>query len=182
MPPLRGRLSRLLPSLPLDALVIGTMTPDFEYLIQLEPRGRVAHSPMGLFVFCLPVGIAVWAVYRHVVRPALVTLFPEGLRADLVARRSSLVSVAAAILVGCRQPLLWDSFTHFRGWSVRHFPVFWTMVHLAGSAYLPLFRILQHVSTLVGLMTLVIWVRRWLGGSLLPLARTPTNRDRGPSV
>ncbi len=174
-------LSRLLPSLPLDALVIGTLAPDFEYLIQLEPRGRVAHSPMGLFVFCLPLGMAVWAVYRHVVRPALVTLFPEGLRADLVARRSSLVSVAAAILVGAVSHLLWDSFTHYQGWSVRHFPVLWTMVHIAGSAYLPLFRILQHVSTLVGLVALVIWARRWLGRQP-PAARAYTDEARSRAI
>ncbi len=155
-------LSRLLPSLPLDALVIGTMTPDFEYLVRMAPQGRTAHSLIGLFVFCLPVGVAVWAVCRHVVRPALLTLFPDGLKAALIARHSSLPSVVAAILIGAASHSLWDSFTHFHGWGVRQVPALLTMVHVAGRVYLPLYRILQHTSTLVGLIALVVWVRRWL--------------------
>lgn len=150
-------LSRLLPSLPLDALVIGTMTPDFEYLMQLAPRGRIAHSPLGLLVFCLPVGVAVWAVYRHVVRPALLTLFPNGLKAGLTARHGSLPSVVAAVLIGAASHSLWDSFTHFHGWGVRQVPALLTMVHVVGRVYLPLYRILQHTSTLVGAIALVVW-------------------------
>lgn len=155
-------LSRVLPPLPLDALVIGTMTPDFEYLVRMAPQGRTAHSLMGLLVFCLPVGVGVWIVYRYVVRPALVTLFPEGLRTGLVARQSSLVSVVAAILIGAASHSLWDSFTHFHGWGVRRVPDLLTIVHLGGRVYLPLYRVLQHASTIVGLIALVVWVWRWL--------------------
>lgn len=174
-------LKRLLPSLPLDALIIGAIAPDLEYLVRMAPSGRFGHSPKGLLFFCLPVGIAVWAVYRHLVRPALVTLFPEGLRAGLVARASSLVSVAVAILVGSFSHDVWDSFTHYNGWAVRHSSVFYTMVPIAGPIRVPLFQLLQHTSTLVGLIALVIWIRRWLR-SQPPEARAYTDESRTRAI
>src|SRR3954462_8835891 len=60
--------------LPLAALVIGTLSPDLEYVLRLEPRGKFGHSPAGLVVFCLPVTLLVWYVWRSLVRAALTPL------------------------------------------------------------------------------------------------------------
>ncbi|HET7456508.1 MAG TPA: DUF4184 family protein, partial [Gemmatimonadaceae bacterium] len=54
--------------LPLSALVVGTMAPDFEYLIHLRPLALWGHSAVGLFAFCLPAGLAVLAAWELVVR------------------------------------------------------------------------------------------------------------------
>src|SRR4051812_17546859 len=105
-------LTRLVRSLPLDALVVGTMVPDFEYLLELAPRGRFAHSPLGLLLFCLPVGVLTWTIYRHLVRPAILTLLPAGLRPGLMARHTNLAAVVVAILLGASSHAAWDSFTH----------------------------------------------------------------------
>ena len=40
--------------LPLSALVVGTMAPDYEFLLRLRPSAIVSHSVVGLVVFCLP--------------------------------------------------------------------------------------------------------------------------------
>ena len=53
-------LSRVAPALPLAPLVIGTLSPDFEYLLRLAPTGRFAHSLLGLVVFCVPVSLLAW--------------------------------------------------------------------------------------------------------------------------
>jgi membrane-bound metal-dependent hydrolase YbcI (DUF457 family) len=156
-------LSRLLPSLPLDALVLGTMVPDFEYFLELAPRGRFAHSPMGLLLFCLPVGLIAWAIFRRVVRPASLTLMPPGLRPGLVARHNSLLSATVAIFVGAASHSAWDSFTHAHGWAVRRIPDLSRTVNLAGLGDVRIFKLLQHGSTILGLAAATVWLSRWVG-------------------
>lgn len=156
-------LSRLLPSLPVDALVLGTLVPDFQYFLALAPRGRFAHSPLGLLLFCLPVGLVAWAIYRRVVRPASLTLVPAGLRSGLVAKHTSLLPVIVAILIGAASHSVWDSFTHARGWTVRRIPALATAVHLGGVGDVPIFKILQHGSTILGVAVVALWVWRWIG-------------------
>jgi len=40
--------------LPFVPLVIGSVTPDFEYFFKLEPTGHFSHTVPGVFLFCLP--------------------------------------------------------------------------------------------------------------------------------
>jgi hypothetical protein len=155
-------ISRLLPALPLEALVLGTLVPDFQYFLELAPRGRFAHSPSGLLLFCLPVGLATWEVYRHLVRPACLTLLPRGLRPKADARHVGLLSLAGAILLGAASHSAWDSFTHARGWGVRRIPALSTPVHLAVFGGVPIFKILQHGSTILGMAVVALWVWRWI--------------------
>src|SRR4051812_43237396 len=155
-------LSRLARSLPVDALVVGTMVPDFEYFLELAPRGRFGHSPLGLLVFCLPVGLLTWAIYRYLVRPATLTLFPAGLRPALIARHTPLASVMIAILLGAASHTTWDSFTHPQGWGVQQIPALSSVVQFGGLGGVRIFKILQHVSTLGGIVVVAVWVWRWL--------------------
>jgi Domain of unknown function (DUF4184) len=154
-------LSRLLPTLPLDALVIGTIVPDFQYLFELAPRGRFGHSPLGLLVFCLPVGLVTWAIYRQVVRPACLTLLPAGLKARLIGSHTGLAALAGAILLGATSHTVWDSFTHRQGWGVLNIPALSLTVRLAGLGHVPIFKMLQHGSTILGIGVVGIWVWRW---------------------
>jgi hypothetical protein len=154
-------LGRLLPSLPLDALVIGTMVPDFQYLLELAPRGRFGHSPLGLLAFCLPVGLLTWALYRQVVRPAGLLLAPPGLRASLVAGHTTVLPVIVAVLLGAASHVFWDSFTHAQGWAVHRIPALSTAVHLEGVGDMALFKLLQHGSTILGITAVTIWAWRW---------------------
>ncbi|HEX8246031.1 MAG TPA: DUF4184 family protein, partial [Longimicrobium sp.] len=113
--------------LPLAALVIGTFSPDLEYVLRLEPRGKFGHSPLGLLVFCVPVTLAVWWAWRALVRPALVPLLPSGPRAALESpspgRRTDVLPLAVfAALLGAATHVLWDGFTHDTGWAVAMFP------------------------------------------------------------
>ena len=45
----------------LSALVIGSMTPDFEYFIDIvtDHDVQIGHSISGIFLFCIPVGLLV---------------------------------------------------------------------------------------------------------------------------
>lgn len=171
-------LSRLLPVLPLDALILGTLAPDFQYFLELAPRGRFGHSPLGLVVFCVPVGLLTWAIYRRVVRPASLTLLPTGLRPSLVAGHTSLFSVIVAILLGAASHSMWDSFTHRQGWGVQRIPALTMMVHLTGLGDVRIFKILQHGSTILGLASVAVWVWRWVARQ--PRSARVYNGQSGP--
>src|ERR1043166_8840756 len=54
--------------LPLAAVAIGAMSPDFEYFIRLQTLALWGHSLVGLFVFCLPAGLVVLAGWELLVK------------------------------------------------------------------------------------------------------------------
>ena len=49
--------------LPLSALMIGSMAPDFGYFFTREAGRLLTHSFSGLFIFALPAGLFVWFFY-----------------------------------------------------------------------------------------------------------------------
>src|SRR5262245_32838365 len=52
--------------LPLPALVCGSMAPDLAYLIPGHIPHAFRHNPVGIFVFALPVGLALTALYHRI--------------------------------------------------------------------------------------------------------------------
>ena len=155
-------LSRLLPGLPLEALILGTLTPDFQYLLSLAPRGRFGHTLLGLFAFCLPVGLIAWFGYIRWGRRVILSLLPGPLRSSLGHPRASLLLITAAILIGAASHSAWDSFTHRGDWSVRQIPALTAPVRLAGGLTVARYKVLQHGSTVLGLTTVVVWILVWL--------------------
>lgn len=162
-------LSRVLRRLPLAALVIGSMAPDFEYVIRLAPRGRFGHSLIGLFVFCLPVGLAAYLVFDRVVRPALVQLLPPGLAAAVGPHDSPhavtaghVAAAALAVLVGAMSHVGWDGFTHGARWAEFLVPQLSYHVFFAPNSGVRWYKVLQHVSTVVGAAVIAVWIGRWV--------------------
>ena len=162
-------LSRVAPALPLAPLVIGTLSPDFEYLLRLAPTGRFAHSLLGLVVFCVPVSLLAWGVWRAIVRPAFVRLLPPGMavRMSECARGTprpvaALAGLGAlAVLLGALSHVAWDAFTHANGWAVAHLPVLRGEANLV-AARRRWYKILQHASIVAGMGVIVAWGARWV--------------------
>jgi len=145
----------------LAALVIGTLSPDLEYVLRLEPRGKFGHSPAGLVVFCLPVTLLVWYVWRSLVRPSLTPLLPPGLHRAAEApppgRRSDLLPLAIfAALLGAATHILWDGFTHDTGWAVLLLP------GMRGQAFAGLewYSVCQFASSIAGALIVLVWIAR----------------------
>jgi hypothetical protein len=158
---------RILPILPLDALIAGTMSPDFEYILRLAVAGGWWHTPGGLVVACVPASlIAVW-IWRVLVRPALLRLLPAGMRpadAPAASPRVVLLGVAAAAmaaLLGAVTHVLWDGLTHGGGWAVLRLPVLAEPALPLGIDR-PWYNLLQHLSTLVGGAILLAWLVGWI--------------------
>jgi hypothetical protein len=160
-------ISRVLRHLPLAALVIGTMSPDYEYLVRCAPASYFSHTLFGVFAFCVPVSIAAWLIYRWLIEPSWKRLLPPGMRARLDGNRRrldvrTLLLGTVAATLGAFSHLVWDAFTHREGIAVSAIPALQKHA-LAPNGSLRWYQVSQHGSTALGLVLLFFWARRaWL--------------------
>ena len=148
--------------LPLTALMVGSMAPDFGYFFSAEASRLVTHSFAGLFTFSWPAGLLVWLFYVAVLEKATITLLPDPwhtrfahtdqITPALIAR------VSVAIILGAVTHILWDAFTHRYTFVTSAFPVL--LEPTPGLHWLPLYHMLQGVTSVVGLVVLAMWARR----------------------
>lgn len=155
-------LHRFNRNLPLTALMIGSMAPDFGYFFLFHADRHLTHGLLGLFVFCLPLGLLLWFFYVAVLEKATITLLPdrwhtrfahtEAITGRLVAR------ACLAILLGGVTHLIWDNLTHRFTLSTRLFPAL--AGPTPGLSWMPLYHFLHGLSSVAGLVILWIWAHR----------------------
>ncbi len=142
-------------------LIVGSMSPDFEYFFRMSVLGIHGHTNAGLFYFDVPVTVIVALVFHLVVKknfinnlPAfLQARFQDTLRFDFVAylKKHWIIFLLSAV-IGAGSHIFWDSFTHDGRFFVRLFSDIYdnTYFSFQGANY-PLFYVLQQISTFVGL-------------------------------
>ncbi|MDP9849927.1 DUF4184 family protein [Streptosporangium lutulentum] len=156
-----GRIRRVLDPW---ALALGAMIPDLPSFFPFLLDYSLWHSLKGVLTVDPLAVVVLLAVFHVLIRDPLTTLLPPGLagRAASVGPGMyglrQLPSVVAGGIVGALTHKFWDSFTHSYssgvwGWD-------WLDGRVAG--LLPLFRLLQYVSTVIGLAIMVWWAWRGL--------------------
>lgn len=141
--------------LPLAALVAGSMSPDLEHFFYLAPQSYFSHTLPGLFLFCLPAGTLLLWLYTRLWLPAAAILVPlPGPRAP--APRETAALTALAILIGAMTHIAWDAFTHEYGFAVLRLPALSATLGEGTWHALPVFKLLQHGTGLLGLGVLGI--------------------------
>jgi hypothetical protein len=161
--------------LPLAAVAIGTMAPDFEYFIHLRTLSLWGHSVVGLVLFDLPAGLLVLGAWEFVARePVRDLLGLAPVRCGERGGPSSWAHSAAAIVIGAATHIVWDSFTHADRWGVRHLPELRTSAASIGEQPLPWFIVLDHLSTVVGGVIVVGWLARemWRAAAFRKIAQS----------
>ncbi len=153
-----------------SALVIGSMVPDFGFLLPWRMPRFETHSALALLTFSLPVGLVTYWLFQLVIKTAVREVLPDGayersLESAPIANVRSprqWAIAAAAILVGAITHLVLDGFTHEDGRGVHMLPVIddW-IVDVAGHR-LQGARFLQDSSSVVGLVIVVFWLARAL--------------------
>lgn len=150
-------------------LIAGSVAPDFEYFFKMSTNGVHGHTIAGLFYFDLPVVIFLAVIFHLVVKQNLIHHLPgflrlrfqDTLRFDFMQylRQHPWVFICSA-LAGSASHLFWDSFTHGDGYFAS---TLWfyegTVIPFNGARY-PLFYFLQHLSTVIGLLILSIYIAR----------------------
>ncbi|MEU7001213.1 DUF4184 family protein [Nonomuraea sp. NPDC046570] len=151
------------------ALAIGTMVPDLPIFLPFLPDYSDWHSLRGVLTLDLVSVVVLLGVFHAVVREPLIALLPPGLagRAATLTPSYRIVPVLLGGVLGSATHVLWDSFTHSHG------PAFWGVSWLGASVFgvIRLFRLLQYVSSVVGLVLVVWWAVRGL--SRLPAVPPP---------
>lgn len=148
--------------LPLAALAIGAMAPDFEFFLHLRPESRFSHSFGGLFTFCLPVGLAVylfWEGYARVPVRSLLAL-PAAPTEPRTAWRAPTwwVRVIVALLLGAATHVAWDGLTHGGYWGANLWPWLSTPAFTLRGEAVPWYNLFQHLSTAVGIAVVLAWL------------------------
>jgi len=145
------------------ALVIGSMSPDFAYFLPFIAGGTNSHSLLGVLYFCLPLSMFFYLLWQYLAAPifspnAKGFLSSKGWRVKL--RHAA--TIALLLSVGALTHVVWDGFTHKSGWVAQRFPA-WQSDFLTLADY-PLtgYRLAQHISTLLGLLLLLLHGRKWL--------------------
>jgi hypothetical protein len=159
------RRMKLVPS----ALAVGTFAPDLEYFARLSPSDGYGHTLPGTFLLTLPLALLTLWLFHAFVKGPVVAMLPEGFRRRLspYLGRFRLGGVARfgwivlSLLVGIATHLLWDSFTHRNTWLYRRWPLLQEKVTGLPFGSIPVYKILQHGSTLVGMVALALWVVHW---------------------
>jgi hypothetical protein len=153
-----------------SAAVIGSMVPDFGLLLPIFPSRVETHSLLGLFTFCLPVGLAAYWLTLLLIKPAMLEILPDGAysrvrEADAAPSGSGLrhwLTAALAILLGAITHLAWDAFTHEHSGGVRMFPVLRDYGLELDGHTLQLYGWLQYASSVVGLVAVIAALILWL--------------------
>ncbi|MBS0613878.1 MAG: DUF4184 family protein [Proteobacteria bacterium] len=165
----------------LSAVVIGAMVPDFAFLLPWQVARVQSHSIVGLFAFCLPIGLASYWLFEYVVKPAAWEVLPDAAywrsrelaRPDPILRPVQWLIAAVGILAGAVTHLAWDAFTHPGTRGARLFPALEDPLDIAGRP-MPAFQIAQHASSVLGL-ALVIYL---LWRDMRPAAGAPVHPAR----
>lgn len=152
-----------------SALVVGSISPDLHYFVGLGSDSKPSHTLPGALYICLPSALALLWLFHRVLKLPLISLIPRW-HQERVARFATpfrfgggrrFALILASLLAGIFSHILWDSFTHGDGFMVRHLPILRTTPLLDYGTARPVFNLLQHLSTLLGVLVLIIAYWHW---------------------
>ena len=149
------------------ALVIGSIAPDFEYFLKMSVSAEHGHTLLGIFYFDIPITIVSAFLFHGLVKRNLIANLPvffqyrfqEVVSLDFKQYFKShywVVMISAG--VGSFSHIVWDAFTHNNGFFVQRISLYKQVsIPFDGVRY-PLFYALQHLSTIVGLTILILYI------------------------
>jgi len=145
-----------------------------------------SHRVLGLFLFCVPAGALVYALYHALLRAAFVEWAPQAIGARMLPDRewppadfTAVWTVLVSLLIGAASHLAWDAFTHANTAVVHHISILRASVTL-GARVVPLHKVLQHLSSLLGFLVLAAHAAAWFRRTepVPPTGRRPGARQR----
>lgn len=156
------------------ALVVGSMSPDFGYFSPIDLNTRYSHTLEGIVAMDLPISVLA-LILVLLVRKSFCHLFPNPHRdfllslcqKPIVSWKMVLITILCLLFASWTH-VVWDGFTHALSPVVQHS----VWLRKETGLGMPIYRIIQHVSTLLGGLILLLAYRHALkkkGYSLWPL-------------
>jgi hypothetical protein len=147
--------------LPLSALVVGAVAPDLPVYLPVGVSYATTHSGWGILADVV-IGMVLLGLWFGLVRDAVVDLTPylrDRVDAHVGLDRRAWLLAPLAVAVGALTHVLWDSATHDWGFLVEQLAFLREQV-----GPVPVYRWLQHVSTVLGTAVVaaygMVWLRR----------------------
>lgn len=153
--------------LSLPSLIIGAMVPDMGFfLIDPVPR-HVSHSLPGLFTFSLPYGILTCIIFFKLLYNPSLFLLPNAWLNRLKLQRTlpSILPIILSVFLGALSHIWWDGITHEGTWFNRLFPYLNMEAYRWFGDEIKYYRVLQHLSTIIGSIYLIVQIRKWIVNS-----------------
>jgi hypothetical protein len=153
----------------LSALVIGSMSSDFVYFLPLGISGDLSHSIRGILLFCVPAGLLVYTVFHSFAKLPLAALLPERIASRLrndsyewmPTTIASLLIVISSLALGAFTHITWDAFTHGNTTIVKNIDFLRLVVGPTDGSGIRVYKVLQHLSSVLGLVVLTRCISRW---------------------
>lgn len=142
----------------MTGLIVGSVTPDFEYFLRMRVESVYSHTWLGMLWFDLPLSLILAFVYHYIVRDSFICNLPIFLKKRLSGYtdfnwmnyfKHNFFTVIICLLIGIASHLFWDGFTHPHGDFVNMLPFLKGSTVIDGF-HVPYYRGLQYISTLVG--------------------------------
>lgn len=141
------------------ALILGSMAPDFLYFINFRPYGHFGHEFLGMFLLNLPLCFLLAYLFHNVIKSNLISHLPRPfdswygyLRTEkfMIHSWNDVWVFTYSSLFGMITHILWDGFTHSNGFFVSHISYLSRKVFLMGNHEVYVYKIIQHGSTIIG--------------------------------
>nr|WP_315170888.1 DUF4184 family protein [uncultured Flavobacterium sp.] len=152
-------------------LIVGSMCPDFEYFIRMKVQSNISHTLLGLFIFNIPISLLAALLFHQIIKKGLIENSPSFFSSrldDLKKRdwmdylRNNFIIVVLSIVIGAISHILWDGFTHQTGYFVTEFPFLLSKIYA-----IPLYKILQHLSSCIGMATLFFYLYKMPSSNII---------------
>ncbi|QHL87155.1 DUF4184 family protein [Nibribacter ruber] len=139
-------------------LILGSMSPDFEYFLRMRVESNYSHTLSGLLWFNLPLPFILAVLFHILIRNPTIDHLPHGLGERLNSYKDFQFVhylkkhwhiFALSVVMGSFSHLAWDAFTHQQGFFVERLPVLQYHFSFRGFHF-PVYKVLQHLSTVVG--------------------------------
>lgn len=166
--PLNKRIGKFSKYTALSPLIIGSMTPDVAYVTPFLVHQRMdSHSLIGLYLFCIPMGLTIYFLYHLLMAPVMCSFLPKNIQRHLnpdlfIGKLPSISShvLLISLVLGALTHIIWDFFTHQSGIPQHITWMDTPLMAIDGYDIMP-YRVLQHLSSILGLGLLIFILIRW---------------------
>ncbi|EQB3101620.1 DUF4184 family protein [Clostridium botulinum] len=148
------------------ALILGSMSPDFEYFIRFKAMATIGHGLIGFFLYNLPLCFILAYLFHRIIKKPLIAHGPKpidswyyntALKPWRINSLAQVLVFSYSAIIGMITHVFWDSFTHKGGKFVILFEGLRKNIEILNYD-IPVYKILQHGSTLLGVIFIILYI------------------------
>tara|TARA_R110002094_G_scaffold5978_3_gene14970 strand:- start:1763 stop:2476 length:714 start_codon:yes stop_codon:yes gene_type:complete len=144
------------------ALIVGSMSPDFEYFFRMKMQSEISHTFSGIFLIDFPLGFIVIFAFHEIIKRPLINNLPAFFQKRMQVLKESnwlgyfknnILIVLGSFFLGTISHIFWDSMTHWDGYIVERIAFFNEVFFCV-----PVYKMAQHLSSIIGLILIFLYL------------------------